>query len=203
MLGDEWDKKKIDQHLGRLIEDLGKEYSFFESKDFPSVLEYELLKNYEDKNCLLALKFSRYGYLPFHILFIHVSYKYGQLQRYGDNTVAGDDIQIYGCIKVGKDFGNVLIRPETLEDKIHELIDHQEILFPGFPSFNHKYYVLASDREKLKSAMSSEMISAIEPFNGLYIEIHNDMLLAGFKRNVDNETASDLITFLSEISSQK
>ena len=200
----EWDPLAVQKRIDDLLNKLEPHYSFREVADFSHGVfdHYDLLANYREKGYLKTVGISEYGRPSFYVMFVHAFYTFFVGARYGNQSLPGDDLQVYGTIKLKNDYGDVLIRPETLEDKIHELIEHEEIRFPDHPHFSRHYYVLAKDVQKFTSIISDDFILLVSKLRKAYLEIHGYRLLVGFKKNADEESLLSLTSFLAGIAAK-
>jgi hypothetical protein len=81
-------------------------------------------------------------------------------------------------LRLPTDFGSVLIRPETIVDKMMELFSSSEIDFDEHPEFSRRYYVLVSDETKARLGFKMPLLDAFNAEDDLRVEIHGDLLLA-------------------------
>src|SRR4029077_7250015 len=75
----------------------------------------------------------------FDLVFLQVGYSYSYARKYSFGLT--HEYQTWGFITLKKDFGHILIKPETLLDKLHEFLNPLEVDFPDDPDFNTGYYV--------------------------------------------------------------
>lgn len=76
--------------------------------------------------------------------------------------------------------GRVLIRPETLGDKVSDWFTKREIDFPEEKQFSRRYYVLAEDDDRARRGLPTKFLQAVGETDRLVIEI-DDTLLAALK----------------------
>lgn len=111
--------------------------------------------------------------------------------------------EFFGLVNLTKDYGSVYIRPETIADKITELIFPVEIDFSDNPEFSKKYYVLASNEEHLRKQVSQKFLDCIQQFDDLEIEIHGSTLMARTRKPVSISTGSSISSFLLKVNDGK
>lgn len=111
--------------------------------------------------------------------------------------------EIIGFATLKNDYGKVLIRPETIADKINELIYKLEIDFEFDKEFSRKYYVLTNNEEKLRKNISAEFLSITRKYKGLEIEIEGNSLLVRLKKQFTIETGEIIANFITEINNGK
>jgi len=209
------DYSAIEKSTQEIIAAISNDHSLVEMDGLiaDSLKHYYLFKEYSDVQLIKA--FKSVGGNPYSLLFFLLRNIYPEHHLYYPNAVVErgapmerqilysiDDLSIYGMIKLRNDYGNVLIHPETLGDKIHELIEHKEIKFPDYPHFNSKYYVVALDTEKFCSVISEDLINLIDSVPHAFVEIHNDLLLIGLKKNADIDNALVLVDFLDAVAAK-
>ncbi|RCH56399.1 hypothetical protein DJ568_00635 [Mucilaginibacter hurinus] len=107
-------------------------------------------------------------------------------------------LQLWGSVKINKDFGHVLIRPEKFADKLQELIKPVEIDFPDDKLFSQMNYVVANDRQKAVAAVTSGFRNIVAELqeDEFVIEIINDQLIINIKREPSPEVAKKLYKFI-------
>lgn len=160
----------------------------------------ELFKN-RKINIGPAIKITN-SFESFHLAFLYVGYSYAYSRKYSYSLTY--EYQTWGIINLRKDFGHILIKPETLIDKIHELIKSIEIDFPDDPEFSKKYFVVTNDETKARSSMSSlfrEQIKRIS-MSDFVLEIRGDKLIIGNRKIIEPDSAIDLVNFMDSLSKE-
>jgi len=102
-----------------------------------------------------------------------------------------------------RDFGRVLIRRETLTDKIIELVHPVELDFEEDKPFSDTFYVLVNDRQKAENAIERNFRNAVMDIreDDFVIEIVEHTLLIGNQQPVSPERAIYLAEFVARLSS--
>lgn len=100
-----------------------------------------------------------------------------------------------------KDFGRVVIRPETLRDKIIELIHPIELDFNEDKAFSNMFYVIVSDVEKAKAGMDRNFRNAVMDIrdNDFIIEIVNHTLIIGSHHPMSADKATHVAEFVNRL----
>jgi hypothetical protein len=115
------------------------------------------------------------------------------------------DYQTWALAYLKKDFGRVMIRRETLTDKILELIHPIELDFEEDKAFSDTFYVLVNDRQKATLAIDRNFRNAVMDIreNNFVIEIVNHTLIIGNSNRdpVSPEEALHLAEFVVRICS--
>ncbi len=111
--------------------------------------------------------------------------------------------QVWGFVKLKKDFGRVLIRRETFADKIVGLVHHVELKFADDQPFNNKFYVLANDSEKALNALNWSFRNVIMGIDDedIIIEILGDLLIIGNGKYPDAAQISNIAEIAGNITS--
>ena len=137
---------------------------------------------------------------PFHLVFIQVGYSYAYARRYSFGLTY--EYQTWGVANLKTDGGHVLIKPETLADKIHELLNPIEIDFPDDPGFSKKHYVVSNDEEKTRSLVNQSFRNHVNqiPVNEFIIEILNNKLIIGNRKVIEQQDAIGFAKFMNQIS---
>jgi hypothetical protein len=157
--------------------------------------EFALFQDYESVEVQNLFTVIRSG-KSCHLSLLRVTYTYQT--KWG--TRLHTDLQLWGIATLKNDFGHVIIKPETLGDKIHEWLHSVELDFEEDPQFSRRFFVLAKDKEKIRKAMSANFRNKIMdiPGNDFLIEIKNSLLIIGNKKNVSLEAAENFTAFLSK-----
>jgi len=109
------------------------------------------------------------------------------------------DYELIGLAVLKKKYGRVLIKPETLEDKINDLFSHVEIDFDFDKEFSKKYYVIATNESLFRNSISTQFIETIRDVKGLEIEINDNILIVRLRKQFTPENGEIIATFLTGI----
>ncbi len=165
-----------------------------EKNVFSIVDEALILKEYDniEFNKLLNIKeLTKSAWLTL----VNVDYSlYSGKQRqiYGD-------LQLIGIKVLRFNYGHLLIRPETLGDKITELFHHTEIDIKEFPEFSSKYYFISDNEALALSFASQQRLMLIETQKEITIEIINNTLIAKFPRFLNSADFESMLDFIKNI----
>jgi hypothetical protein len=101
-----------------------------------------------------------------------------------------------------RDFGRVLIRRETLTDKIIELVHPVELDFAEDKPFSDTFYVLVNDRQKAATAIDRNLRNAVMDIreDDFVIEIVEHTLIIGSQQPISAERAVYLAEFVARLS---
>jgi hypothetical protein len=113
--------------------------------------------------------------------------------------------QIWASATLRSDFGRVIIRQETLVDKILNAVHPVELHFKDDPHFSSKFYVVTNDKDKATAAMTSNFRDAIRDIQLDYfiIEIAGSTLIIGNVQLITPQQAIYLAEFASKLSAIK
>lgn len=111
-----------------------------------------------------------------YILFVEVHFKVGD--KYINHH---QEFQVWGLTYLKNNFGGVVIRRETLTDKIMELIHPHELDFDEDKPFSNTFYVVVNDHTKASSCMNRDFRNAVMDIrdNDFMIEIVDHTLIIG------------------------
>jgi hypothetical protein len=133
-----------------------------------------------------------------YILFVEVHYK-----TTGDKTnhAYHQDYQTWAISYLKQDFGRVLIRRETLADKIVELVHPVEIDFAEDKAFSDTFYVLANDHQKAVAGMNRNLRNAVMDIRSdeFVIEINEYSLIIGNRNTLSPEKTVHLAEFIERV----
>ena len=119
-------------------------------------------------------------------------------ERYDDY-----EYQSWALAYLKKDCGRALIRPETLADKLIDLVPPVELDFDDDKAFSDTFYVLVNDRYKAESAMSRDFRNVVMDMRheDVVIEIINHTLIIGHRKPIMPETTLKLAEFIVRLAS--
>jgi hypothetical protein len=113
--------------------------------------------------------------------------------------------QVWASATLRNDFGRMIIRRETVVDKILNLVHPTEIQFKDDPSFNKRFNAVAGDKVKASRAMTKAFRNILMEIkaNDLVIEIVNSTLVIGNIQPVDPRQTIYLAEVASKLSRVK
>ncbi|MBS1530544.1 MAG: hypothetical protein JSU01_09570 [Bacteroidetes bacterium] len=113
------------------------------------------------------------------------------------------EYQTWALAYLKKDFGRVLIRPETLADKLIELVHPVELDFEEDKAFSDTWYVLTNDRWKAEAAMNRDFRNVVMDVrhNGVVIEIIDHTLIIGYNHPSSPDASLQLAEFVVRLCS--
>jgi hypothetical protein len=134
----------------------------------------------------------------FKLLIVNVSYIYHAPRG---STLNGEDYQLWGLVKLQKDFGHLFLKREGLTEKLLELFNPLELDFESDAGFSRKYFVLAKDKQKAVETLTAPYREAIKncSVRDFSIEILGNELLIGNYKYLDPETILDFTKFLTKM----
>jgi hypothetical protein len=111
--------------------------------------------------------------------------------------------QSWALAYLKKDCGRALIRPETLTDKLIELVHPVELDFDDDKAFSDTFYVLVNDRYKAESAMNRDFRNVVMDIRheDVIIEIIGHTLIIGHRKPIMPETTVKLAEFVVRLAS--
>jgi hypothetical protein len=134
-----------------------------------------------------------------YILFIET-----QAKNMDKGSIAGATYQqAWGLAYLKHDFGRVLIRRETLADKLLELVHPVELDFEEDKAFSDTFYVLVNDRNKARSAIDRNFRNAVMDIRheDFVIEIVEHTLIIGNQQPISPEKALYIADFVARVAS--
>ena len=136
----------------------------------------------------------------FDLIFIQVGYSYSYARKYSYGLTY--EYQTWGVIKLKYDFGHILIKPESLLDKIHELINPMEMDFTDDAEFSKAFYVVTDDEVKARLLLTQSFRTCIKKLvvKDFIIEILADKLIIGNRKTIQSDSAIDLTDFMDNLS---
>ena len=133
-----------------------------------------------------------------YVLFVEKHYTYIGSKGH---TAEGDDYQTWVVAYLKSDFDRVLIRRETLTDKLIELVHPVELDFEDDKAFSDTFYVLVNDRNKALRGIDRNFRNAVMDLrhDDITIEIHGHTLIAGRQGTMMPGTAVHLAEFAERL----
>jgi len=134
----------------------------------------------------------------FDLVFLNVGYSYAYARKYcyGLNY----EYQTWGITTLKNDLRHILINPETVLDKIHELINPIEIAFNEDPDFGRRFFVTTEGEKKAKSGLTSSFRTALKSMNvkDFVIEILHNKLIIGNRKIIEAGVGIQLVNFMDQ-----
>ncbi|AYL94739.1 hypothetical protein [Mucilaginibacter celer] len=157
--------------------------------------QFSVLKNYTDVR-LLSSHAVKNKNNDSYILFTEAQPK---LTDHGKTQPVEQHVWALAYLK--HDFGRVLIRRETLVDKIKELIHPVELDFAEDKAFSDTFYMLVSDRQKATSGADRNFRNVVMDIrlDDFVIEIVEHTLIIGNTKPRGAEKALHLAEFVSRL----
>ena len=119
--------------------------------------QFEVFRNYQNVNLRESFVIRQDNNNDCYILFIQTEAKiHGR-----GGTYINRECQVWALAYMKQDFGRVLIRRETLADKIIELVHPVELDFAEDKAFSNTFYVLINDYEKAVRGMTRSFRNAV------------------------------------------
>jgi hypothetical protein len=141
------------------------------------------IKNFENSSFLLLLN-------------LHTTFKGIRIPQ---NETDISDYELIGMALLKKKYGKVLIRPETIEDKINDLFTHLDIDFDFDKKFSKKYCVLADNESQFRNTVSKQFIETIREIDGIEIEIDDHVLITRLRKQFTPENGEIIAHFITTI----
>jgi hypothetical protein len=192
---DESDVKSILAIYNKIKENFSAEFDFdysFNFKEFEAFIHYGI-KMFGPVICVST------PVKPFYLTFTCVQYK-GTPGKYSHPTYS--DYQVWGIQYLKNNYGHILIRPETVLDKIHELIVPIELDFEDDKEFSKKFYVVTNDKLKGEMLLTKSFRNYVDNIQSkeFTIEVIDNKLIIGNKKVYDQDSAIAFVNFLNDIS---
>ena len=175
--------------LGLCLSEIQKHYSI-ESAALPdfSYSRFDLLKYYTN---FLNRKTIRISDTNTYVSFVEVEYripsKYGPRSR--------KNFQFYVFCFLEENYGHIIIRKETIGDKLNEFFSPVEIDFEDDSIFSKKFYVLAEQGNKAVKLINARFRNAMLKLtqDDILIEVLENTILIGNKKTVNSDDVLELV----------
>ena len=100
---------------------------------------------------------------------------------------------LYCFLTLSTDLPDTIIRPNTLGEKLANLLTHSHTSIPHNSKFNSRYLLESTAPDVLISKMTEELLLHIENFDELYLEIRDKKCLLLHLRPANYDDTVELI----------
>lgn len=116
----------------------------------------------------------------------------------GEGEVLLTDPYQFFLIDLRTDMGKVLIRPETIGDKIFEALIEQEVDFDIHPEFSRKYYLYTDpeNQPRVRRKMNRDFLDVIYRYDELVIQIVKNFMMVKRLQRINREDCEELAEFI-------
>ncbi len=114
-------------------------------------------------------------------------------------TEAASTLHELVLIDLPMDVGRVLIRPETLGDKVSPWFAQRELAFDHPPMFGERYYVLAENDERARQGLPARFLQTVCETDRMVVEIEGTSLAAMRLRPLPEDDQSALVGLAFEM----
>jgi len=159
--------------------------------------QFEIFKGYETVNIRGSYVIKQDNGNNGYILFVESTKSIaGRYEHY-----LKSEFQTWAVAFMKSDFDRVLIRHETLADKIIELVHPVELDFEDDKAFSDTWYVLVNDRNKAARSIDRSFRNSVMDLrhDDFMIEIIGHTLIAGSLYSIMPETAVHLAEFVERL----
>ncbi|MDP9048476.1 MAG: hypothetical protein M3N14_10085 [Bacteroidota bacterium] len=160
--------------------------------------QFEVFKNCVDINLRESYVIRHFG-KESYMLFLETHFRSAGVKTIVDHY----ENHTWALAFLKRDFGRVLIRRETLTDKIVELVHPVELDFEEDKPFSDTFFVLVNDRHKANTAIDRNFRNAVMDIreDDFVIEIVEHTLIIGNQKPISPERAVYLAEFVARLSS--
>jgi hypothetical protein len=131
----------------------------------------------------------------FDLILVEYAHSY-QIASPGHGGIQYDSFKyMFGYLTTSVDLGHTIIRPETLSDKIVEILKPVEIDFPQFRKFSRMYYVLSDNETALENWLNEDIANLFVSSNGIEVEFKNDECLFRLPKPINELELNKLCDF--------
>jgi len=161
------------------------------------ILRFDSLNNYSQVVLSEAIEIKKYQQISFLVL-LSMTFSFKSTKS-PQNETRFSEYELIGIATLKQDYGRVLIRPETIEDKIKNLFLVTDIDFDFNEDFSKKYYVVANDETKVRNCISNSFLETVRGFDDLEIELDGTILMVRLRKQFTRENAETISNFLTAI----
>jgi len=133
-----------------------------------------------------------------YLLLLSLTYGYKGIKT-PQNESRFSEYELFGIAILRRDYGRVLIRPETISDKINDLFLNLDIDFDFDKEFSKKYFVVTNDESKVRNCISKSFLETVRGYSGLEIELDSNILLVRLRKSFTPENGEIITNFITAI----
>ena len=101
---------------------------------------------------------------------------------------------------LSQDIGKVIVRRETLGEKIVDFFNREDIDFGDYPAFSRKYFVIGEKPDLVREYFPKGLIQSLEKIDDIVVEVNGKIGLVRTEKNLTESLMYQLIDIGSEIS---
>jgi hypothetical protein len=161
------------------------------------LFRFDSLNNYSQVVLCEAIEIQKNQQNSF-LLLLSMTFTFKSIKS-PHNETRFSEYELFGVAMLKKDYGRVLIRPETFTDKIQNLFVSTDIDFDDNMDFSRKYYVVANDETKVRRYISNSFLETVRGFNDLEIELDGNILMVRLRKQFTPENGAIITNFITAI----
>jgi hypothetical protein len=151
-----------------------RNFSLFSSKVDPKIYDSWTIKGSDNK---------------FNLCLVEYRYIFSTAGPVGGYIHSDLSLYLYGHLPLKKSFGNTIIRPESIADKVLDLYLKLDIDNPDYPKFSRNFYVTSDNKDALIKNFPSEFYNLLETNEDVQIEFKNNSCLFRLSKSVNSKDA--------------
>lgn len=119
----------------------------------------------------------------------------------GDGRQKIDEMEPVVLFKIPENLGEVMIKPETLVDKVSNFFIKVDVDFEEYPAFSKNYFLAANHPELVKAKFPSSILNVLEVIEGLSMEIHGNLVLLTYGKSLTEDVLLFIISVANKMTS--
>ena len=113
-------------------------------------------------------------------------------------------MQAYVFVPLSRNYGHLVIKKETLRDKLNELFQPLELDFEDDKEFSRRFYVLAKEKDKALYLLTPNFRDELKKIHpDVYIEVINEVMMIAKEHGAADASLFELIDLGFTISAIK
>lgn len=185
-----------EEMIQRIIDYINTNYTTEEAALPANLAEFHLLNDYLSKGEYRTIRITQRSNATY-VSFIETHAAYST--RSG--TASAHYLQAYVFVILSRQYGHLVIKKETLRDKLNELLQPLELDFEDDKQFSRQFYVLAKDKDKALQLITQNFRDELKKIHtDVYIEVVNDVMMIGNKKGAAHESLFQLLDLGYKIS---
>ncbi|UKN01979.1 hypothetical protein K6119_00425 [Paracrocinitomix mangrovi] len=186
--------------LEELVSNLNITYQPAKSSFTDSLKGFELLTHLFNCRVYRNFCFKNGNRQTFYLLEVVAAHRTSKFTVYSIQP-STEEYRIYPFVvfKTSLTIGHVIVRPETISDKITELIKPVEVDFKNHKSFSFKYFVSAADKDLVTSNFPFELMDYLNKQRNISLEFKDGLCLMRHSKAINIKDGVELCKIASDI----
>jgi hypothetical protein len=152
--------------------------------------------NFKLKNCWKFSGISEQAYIVSYSNSYRLAIVKPEIE-YRAQSATSDYLAAY--IRFNDDIPDTIIQPLTFAEAVMNILFHQNIQIPKHSTFNKKYLLQSTDKNRIVEILTPEIIEVFELHDDLHLEIRNNECVIYFLRPIQEDDGLILVSIVQKL----